>query len=183
MAGAGNSPPMTTEKFLTILFSHAHGNVFYYSSRGLVERGDRQRNADWLLNGAVWEWSGGSSRVVSVNVIRRINRIVIQNVSLGLLYRTQGLHFDYSRQWWKLWQKSGWKYSLLQGRERVISFERKRPRRKNSFEGSNDKRTPFEEVISRFERSFLDLIQMREIGTKKSFSGKSPFIAKMLTFF
>ena len=28
----------------------------------------------------------GSSRIVSVDVIRRINRIVIQNVSLGLLY-------------------------------------------------------------------------------------------------
>jgi len=33
------------------------------------------------------------------------------------------------------------------------------------------------------ERSFLDLIQMREIGTKNLFSEESPLINEMLTIF
>ena len=72
------------------------------------------------------------------------------------------------------------KYSLLQGREREregdIFREGKIQKERILLRGPMT-----EEHLS--ERSFLDLIQMREIGTKKSFSGKSPLIAKMLTFF
>ncbi len=105
--------------------------------------------------GLCYRW--GSSRVVSVDVIRRINRIVIQNVSLGLLYTARRACVSIILVSGENYGKKVWdEYSLLQGREREMSFERKRSKRKKSLEGSNDKKTPLGEVISRFERSFLD---------------------------
>ena len=66
MAGAGNPPPMMTEKFLTIFFLARSRECLvlriYCSSRGLAEREDGQRErrliAYWRAAGAVWEWSG-----------------------------------------------------------------------------------------------------------------------------
>ena len=61
----------------------------------------------------------------------------------------------------------GVKVSLSQGGERDIFREEKIQKERNLSRGPMTKGH-----LS--ERSFLDLIQMREIGTKKSFSEKSP---------
>jgi hypothetical protein len=50
---------------------------------------------------------------------------------------------NYGKKWMKI-------LSLAGGRERYLS-RGEDPKRKKSFEGSNDKRTPLGEVISRFD--------------------------------
>ena len=62
----------------------------------------------------------------------------------------------------KIWQKVGVKVSLLQGGERDVFREEKIQKERNLSRGPMTKG-------HLTERSFLDLIQMREIGTKKSF--------------
>ncbi len=81
---------------------------------------------------------GRSSRIVSVDVIRRINRIVIQNLSLGLLYTARRACVSIILVSGENYGKKVWdEYSLLQGGEReggMCLFERKRSKRKKSLE-------------------------------------------------
>jgi hypothetical protein len=80
-----------------------------------------------------------SSRIVSVDVIRRISRIVIQNEITKFAYTARRVDVSIILISGKIMAKSGKKVcvkvSLLQGGERVISFGRKRSKRKEIFRG------------------------------------------------
>jgi hypothetical protein len=104
-----------------------------------------------------------SSRIVSVDVIRRISRIVIQNEITKFAYTARRVDVsiilvsgeNYGKKWMKI-------LSLAGEREGDIFREEKIQKERNLSRGPMTKGH-----LS--ERSFLDLIQMREIGTKKIF--------------